>query len=239
MNEKTQYTIPAVILGAALIIAMVILSAGITSRNTNNIITSTGSAKVRVQADSAKVVGDIIRRIDSSNTKGGYAAAAADLATVRAFLETQGFSTEDYEVGPLITNEVWNTGGLDSTKLDLRQTITIDSTDVEKVRAMAEKVPGLVQQGVRFQAYNVEYYYSKLAEARVQLLGKAITDSKARATEIAKSAGNRVGELRSASSGVVQVLAPNSVSVEDYGSYDTSTLEKDIMVTVRATFAVK
>jgi hypothetical protein len=70
-------------------------------------------------------------------------------------------------------------------------------------------------------------------------LGEAITDAKARAEEIAKSGGAKVGKLMSASSGVVQVLAPNSTNVEDYGSYDTSTIQKEVSVTARASFGVR
>lgn len=239
MNEKTPLIIGAAILGVAAIVSAVVLGAGLRSRSATNVITSTGSAKIRVEADAAKLVGDITRRIETNNMKAGYAAAETDLVAVKKFLADQGLAPEDYEIGPLLSSDVWSNGNIDYSRQDLRQTVTIDSTDVAKVRAVADNSTKLVQQGIKFQSYDVQYYYSKLADERVALLGKAITDAKLRATEIAKSAGNSIGALRSASSGVVQVLAPNSVSVEDYGSYDTSTLEKDIMVTVRATFEVK
>lgn len=51
--------------------------------------------------------------------------------------------------------------------------------------------------------------------------------------------GKKVGSLKSVSMGVVQVLQPNSVDVSDYGMYDTSTVEKEIMITVKATFTLK
>jgi hypothetical protein len=35
------------------------------------------------------------------------------------------------------------------------------------------------------------------------------------------------------------LLLANSTSVEDYGSYDTSTIEKEVSVTARATFYVR
>jgi hypothetical protein len=76
-------------------------------------------------------------------------------------------------------------------------------------------------------------------EARVSLLPDALADAKARATKIAESSGARIGKLRSASQGVVQVIQANSTDVSDYGYYDTSTKEKEIMVTVKASFTVK
>ena len=84
-----------------------------------------------------------------------------------------------------------------------------------------------------------EYYVSTLPQLRVSLVGQAVKDAKARAVEMANSGDSSVGALKSAASGVVQVLAPNSTSVEDYGSYDTSTIQKQVMVTARAVFYVK
>jgi hypothetical protein len=45
--------------------------------------------------------------------------------------------------------------------------------------------------------------------------------------------------LRNASSGVVQVLAADGVDISDYGSYDTTSLNKEVMVTVRAVFELQ
>jgi hypothetical protein len=92
---------------------------------------------------------------------------------------------------------------------------------------------------VLFSTQSLEYTYSKLPELRVSLLKDAMTDARARANSIASSDGKGVGALTSASIGVVQVLSPSSTSVEDYGAYDTSSIEKEVMVTVRASFQVR
>ena len=71
------------------------------------------------------------------------------------------------------------------------------------------------------------------------LLSDAIADAKARAVKLAQAGGKNIGALQSASSGVVQVLAPNSANTSDYGTYDTSSIEKNIMVTVKTSFEIK
>lgn len=71
------------------------------------------------------------------------------------------------------------------------------------------------------------------------MLSDAIKDAKARAEKIAGSSGKRVGIIKSASAGVVQVLSPNSIDISDYGTYDTSSIEKEIMVTVKALFTIR
>ncbi|MDD4995997.1 MAG: SIMPL domain-containing protein, partial [Patescibacteria group bacterium] len=81
--------------------------------------------------------------------------------------------------------------------------------------------------------------YTKLPELRISLLAEAIKDAKARAEKIAESSGKRIDVIKSASIGVVQVLPVNSVEISDYGAYDTSSIEKEVMVTVKASFNMK
>ena len=85
----------------------------------------------------------------------------------------------------------------------------------------------------------MEYYISSLPELRVSLLGEAVKDAESRANSLAEASGKRVGKLKSASSGVVQVLSTNSTDISDYGSYDTSQINKQVMVTVKASFTLK
>jgi hypothetical protein len=85
----------------------------------------------------------------------------------------------------------------------------------------------------------LELTYSKLDELRVTLLSHAIEDATKRAEAIAQDSGRSIGVLRNASSGVVQVLPQGGVEISDYGMYDTTSMHKDVMVTVRATFSLK
>jgi uncharacterized protein len=97
----------------------------------------------------------------------------------------------------------------------------------------------LARTGVFVSAMPPQYNVSTLPQIRVRLIGKAVEDARARATEIAKSSHSTVGALKAASSGVVQVLAPGSIAVDDYGAYDTGSVDKEVMVTVRTTFLVQ
>ena len=115
----------------------------------------------------------------------------------------------------------------------------MQTPEVERLTNASKNVGTLINQGVIFSTLALEYYYSKLPEARIQLLSQAIDDAKARASELAKNSGRGVGSLKSASSGVVQVQSRNSTEVSDYGSYDTSQVEKQITVTVKASFSLR
>ena len=121
----------------------------------------------------------------------------------------------------------------------LGQTVELSSADVGAVTTLAKDASVLASQGVIFQTQSLEYYYSKLPELRVSLLADAVKDAKARAAIIAESSGRSIGTLKSAAQGVVQVLPANSVEVSDYGAYDTSRIDKQVMVTVRAAFTIR
>ena len=121
----------------------------------------------------------------------------------------------------------------------MNQSFTIQSDDVEQITAISKQIPELASQGVIVSIQALEYYYSKLPDLRVSLLTDAIKDAKARAEKIAEGTGRNVGAVQAASSGVVQVLSPNSVDISDYGNYDTTSIEKEIMVTVKASFRLK
>ncbi|HEY0672393.1 MAG TPA: SIMPL domain-containing protein, partial [Longimicrobiales bacterium] len=85
----------------------------------------------------------------------------------------------------------------------------------------------------------LEYYYSDIARIKHNLLGAATRDARARADEIAKSAGSEVGQIIAARSGVFQITEPYSTEVSGMGMYNTGTRRKEITVTVRADFALR
>ena len=78
-----------------------------------------------------------------------------------------------------------------------------------------------------------------MPDLRISLLPAAIFDAKERANIIAKSSGKTVDSVKSVSMGVVQVMPVGAVDVSDYGSYDTSGIEKEVMITVKNTFSLK
>lgn len=231
----------ALVVGASLLLTGIIFSwAFYSARQGQDTISVTGSAKTNVKADQAKWTIEAYRAALQENLNTAYAQVAGDVAAVRNYLAQQGIPAEAITTNTVTADQDWSyqaNGG--PARYRVHQEITIVSSDVEKVRSLAQSAATLISRGYSVNPRQPEYYVSNLPELRVSLLGQAIADAKARAQEIAKSGGSSVGKLTSASSGVVQVLAPNSTNVEDYGSYDTSTVDKEVSVTARATFVVK
>ena len=234
-------TLFGIILGASMI-ASALIGAGVIYKikSYDNSLSVTGSAKREVTSDKVKWTSSITRTVRIGALKGGYTQMAKDLTEVQNFFKEKGIPTESIIVSPVFMNENWQQYATAETKeYNLTQTFEIQSDDVVKITDVSKNIQTLIDKGIIFQSNSPEYYYSKLPEMRVELLSDALIDAKNRAEKLAESTGGKVGALKSASSGVVQVLTPNSTEVSDYGSYDTSKIQKEVMVTVKASFTVK
>ncbi|MBU6310870.1 SIMPL domain-containing protein [Patescibacteria group bacterium] len=242
-TQHIAITIPwyvPVILGASLVIAALAGSYTFYAvRAMDNVLTVTGSAKTRVTANSAKWTLTATRTVGQSGIAQGYAQIARDTEAVTSFLTSNGVSTDSITTQPAMLEEVYKTDSSLPKEYNIRQTVVVQSTEVDTLDALSKRIVELSNKGILMTGNWIEFYVSNLPELRVSLLTEAITDARNRAENIAKSGGQSVGSLKSASSGVVQVLAPNSIDVSDYGQYDTQSKEKEVMVTARATFFVR
>ncbi len=231
-----------VIMGSCLIISAIIGAYAYYSKDSTNSLSVTGSASVEVVSDSAKFTGDFSRIVKISNLKIGYEEMSADLILVRSFLKSQEIDDKNITISTISMNENYNYNNNNyqtEKEYTLKQQVEVFSSDVNKITSLAQQTQNLINKGVVFSTNPVEYYYTKLPELRVSLLSDAIKDAQARASKMAEATGKRIGDLKSAASGVVQVLSANSLEVSDYGTYDTSKINKRVMVTVRAAFGLR
>jgi len=229
-----------IIMGVSIIISVIIWSVVFyQTRNTSDFLSVTGSASKEVVADNAKFSGNFSRIVKISALKNGYNQMTNDLAVVKKFFKDQGINESDLTISTVNMSQNYKQNDQSEIEYTLSQNVEVALNDVQKITVLAQNTQKVINQGVIFSTNPVEYYYSKLPELRVSLLSDAIIDAKARAESLAKSTGNKVGGLKSAASGVVQVLPSNSLEISDYGTYDTSKINKNIMVTVKASFGLK
>ncbi len=239
MNENKNYLIFGAILGLSLIISASIGAFAFYSIRSTDTITSTGSVKKSVVSDQVKWTSSITRQATASTLKNGYLALDNDLKSVKNFLITNGVAEKDIIISHVILNEVWEQYPSADKKYTLIQNIEINSNEVEKITALAKNTaPLITEKNIIFTTNSLEYFYSKLPETRIELLASAVEDARTRASQLISASNSKIGKLKSASAGVVQVMAPNSVDVSDYGIYDTSHVNKEIFITVRATFNI-
>jgi hypothetical protein len=211
-------------------------------RATGNNLSVTGSTSREVVSDTAKFSGYFSRTAKVSSLKYGYEQMKGDLAYVKSFLKEQGIDEASVTFSTVSMNEnyKYNSNGYETEKeYNLTQNVEVSSTDIDKITNLAQATQKLIEKGVIFTTNAPQYFYSKLPALRVELLSDAMADARVRAEQITKGSGSSPGTLSSASSGVVQVLPANSLEISDYGAYDTSTIKKNVMVTVKAVFNVK
>ena len=84
-----------------------------------------------------------------------------------------------------------------------------------------------------------EYYYSDLAQIKIDLLKEAATDARTRAKSMLSAANSSVGKVKSMKMGVFQITSPESTEVADYGINDTSTIDKKVTAVANVVFQVK
>lgn len=205
----------------------------------DNTLAVTGSASTEAVADSAKWTVSASRSAFEGGVPAAQERIGQDTKIILAFFEKAGIESNDTQVSPVSVDQEYSSDANAPRRYNVRVQITVQSKDPKHIEALSKEISALAEKGVVVSANPPEYYISSLPEIRVELIGKAVQDARERAKSIAGSVGQRVGALKSASSGVVQVMAPNSVDVSDYGSYDTSTIDKKVMVTARAVFLLR
>lgn len=120
------------------------------------------------------------------------------------------------------------------------QLVTVTSKEVDKVELVSRSVGELIERDVVAQAQAPRYYYTQLADLKLEMVGKATEDAYERARQIAKRSNAKLGGLRKSSLGVFQIVGKHSQ--EEYswgGSLNTSSKEKTVSITVTSEYLIK
>ncbi|MDG2616815.1 SIMPL domain-containing protein [Thermoleptolyngbya sichuanensis XZ-Cy5] len=208
----------------------------------NDVMVVTGSAKRPIRSDY------IIWRLSVSSQQPTAQAAYQDLKRqterVQAYLRENQVpaeavtlsAIESYSI-PEVSPNGRETG--QTLAYRLTQRFEVRSTEVDQYTTLSQQSTDLINEGINLVSESPQYLYTELSKLRIEMVAEATKDAKARAEAIAQSAGNRVGAVRSAETGVFQITSRNSTEVSDYGMYDTSSIEKDITAVVSVTFGIE
>lgn len=236
---KNTTVVAALILGLAFIIGAWTVGRFLYSiRALDNTISVSGSTREKVTSDNGKLSIRLEKSASPSTVKSGYQDLQNKSDSLVAFLVAEGIPKETIVLGTLSSYDEYNPNSSEK-KYQLSQSITVASTDVNLLDRVSKLVPLQSTELVTVNVGSLEFFYSQLPELRISLIQKAIEDAKERARNLTEATGVSVGKLKSASTGIVQVVPVNSTDISDYGTYDTSTIEKEVVITVKASFGVK
>lgn len=208
----------------------------------------TGSARKRIHSDLA--VWHFHLSSDAKELSEAYKILKDGDEKAKAFLEKHKFLPAEIAPGAVGTQTIYRVewkgkNGMerretrDIESYTLTRTYTISTPRVESVAAPAGAVTELIEQGVKVVSDAPLFYYSKIADLKVEMIGEASRDARARADQVVNNAGCSIAEVRHARMGVLQITQPNSTEVSDSGIYDTATIEKDVTAVVALTLGIK
>jgi len=205
-------------------------------------ITVKGATRQRITSDRA--VWAITVRGEDKTLPGAFGVLERGVTRVQQFLEAAGFT--DGETGLAAIDTELQHGRDEKGQATnevvgyvLQRSFVVTTGNVRLVEQSAGRVTELLEEGVLVVSCAPDYYYTQLPQLKIELMAAASSDARARAERIATSTGCRLGELRDAHMGVLQITRPDSTDVSDYGLYDSGTIDKDVTAVVTATFGIR
>lgn len=246
---RNNYLSFAVILAIGFIVGAFIISGTWRKVASSNVtIAVTGSASKQIKSDLGIWEGSFFN--ESPSMTDAYAKLQETNKKVKNYLVSNGFpedkivfssinTTEQHEQksrGEGFMGDSYSTGKVIGYRLS--QDVTVESPEVEKIDKLSRTVTELINQGISINSSPPRFLYTKLSDLKIEMIGLAAQDAKTRAEQIAKATGNKVGDVRSSKTGVIQINAKNSTEVSDYGVNDVSSLEKTITAVVNVSFSL-
>ncbi len=211
------------------------------SRRGDESVTVTGSAKKRIKSDLVVWSADL--SYQAPQISEAYTRISGDVPKVKQYLISKGVAESQITISAISTTPLKRTdqNGNETGEITgyvLRQSVEVRSNEVDKVATIAREATELINQGVMVESSAPKFYFTAIGDLKVEMLGEAASDAKARAVKIASSTGDSIGAVKNAKMGVMQITAADSTEVSDYGIYDTSTIDKDVTAVVNISFAV-
>ncbi len=230
---------------AIIITAWILGNAWRRTHQQNETIRVTGMAKKDFLADLIVWRGNFSKK--AQTIKDAYASVKNDAAITRDYLLKKGVNEKEMVFSAININKefryVPGPNGQTTPVFNgytLSQSIEIESKDVDKIEKISREITELIDLGVEFYSQFPEYYSTKLADLKIEMLAKATSDATQRAEKIAENAKAKLGSLRNSSMGIFQITGQNSNEEFSWGgAFNTSSKRKTASITVKLEFGVR
>lgn len=240
-----QY-INSIIISIAVIVAGYLLANGYKNRaKVSQSISVTGAGEENFTSDLIVWRGSFSKK--DMELKQAYSELNKDQKTIRKYLTSKGVKGDEivfeavdiqkdyvyeYDVNGQTRNSMFN-GYI------LTQNLKIQSKNVDVVENISREVTELIDAGIELNSFSPEYYYTKLAELKIQMIEAATKDAHNRAEKIAINSGSKLGTLKNAEMGVFQITGENSSEEFSWGgNFNTSSKKKTANITIRLKYNI-
>ena len=237
----------AVIFGLAIVIAAALFGNAVINRNkSDGTISVTGLGKADFASD--LIVWEGSYSTLNTDLKQAYTDLEKNKKLITDYLNAKGINTNEIVFNAVSTLEkkeqnYSETGRYMGDKFIgylLSQSIKIESKNVGQIEKIAREITELLNKGVQFYSQPPRYYYTKLANLKIEMISRATEDARIRAEKIAQNSGSTLGELIDAKMGIFQITGQNSN--ENYswgGTFNTSDKKKTASITMKLNYKVK
>lgn len=235
-----EYT-KAIIFSAAIVIAAFLLGNAYRSKyEAKGTIEVTGLGEKSFISDQIVWEGSFERQ--NMDLKSAYADIEQDKKMVEEYLSRNGVKAEDIIFKAVNTttklipryHSNGTYAGDDFGGYNLSISVQITSQEVEKIEQLSRNITELLNSGIQFYSQPPRYYYTKLADLKIELISKATEDAKTRINTISQVTGAKTRKLVDAQMGIFQITGKNSD--EEYswgGTFNTSSKEKKASITMK------
>jgi hypothetical protein len=235
-----------ILFSLAIVIAAYILGQAVINRNqTNGQIAVTGLGTTNFTSD--LIVWEGSFNAEARDLKEAYNQLENSKRIISEYLKGKGVKDSE-----LVFNAVTSTKNLENKYSNdgkyvgqeflgyiLTQSIKIESKNVETIEKISREITELLNKGINFYSQAPRYYYTQLADLKIEMISKATSDAHSRAEKIAVNSGSILGDLKSAKMGIFQITGQNSG--EDYswgGTFNTSSKKKTANITMKLIYEI-
>jgi hypothetical protein len=238
------------LLGASLALGFIVASDKLSKaiaqvRSARPEVTVKGVATQDLRADEAELNGVLSWR--GTDLVAGRAALEAQREAFRRLLVQAGFADAEFDARPIVVTRL-EPARASATSVDysrsargqvpdycLSSGFQLRSTKVDAVaRLVRQEI--LLGQDVELDRHPPVFRVLKFDDSKQELLQAAAKDARRRADVLVAGSGSKVGTLIDASQGVFQISAKGRVNESDYGSIDTSVIDKTMRLVVTMRF---
>ncbi len=253
MSEQRSVwsVVPAAIVSLALIVCAVLLGQTVVRvKSANETIHVTGSARKQIQSDFIIWKGRIVA--EGPNIAVAYRSLKVSVEKTKAYLAEKGVPAKEILDTPIETHLLYAPPpkpqpGYPPTEpyrkvvgYQLAQEVEVRSNNVDLVDSLSRKSTELISSGVVFESKPPAYIYTKLGDLKITMLAEAAKDARARADQIARNSGCRLGGVRSAKMSPLRITPAFAVTEGDYvGTNDTTTRDKEITAVVNVSYSIR
>lgn len=239
---KRSFPIALIVGVIAIVASAYALHTGLTHfRSADRFVTVKGLATQDVEADLA--IWSLTHTVTGDDLAAVQANLESDGNKVRSFLLENGIKEDAIRLqGVQVTDlmaQTYRSGEISGARYIIAQTFIVRTNELDAIGKASENLGALVRQGVVLGnpngGYNAapQYIFTKLNDVKPTLLADASKNAREAANQFANDAGLRVGDIKNASQGVIEIQPRDPVMGISEGEQRYKTVR--VVVTLQYT----